>query len=151
MADMVIERLKQATPEAVEQIGKLLVQLTQHAESLDVARLQLILDAAGALYVARVDGVIVGTVYRVDMHHPVRSKAWIEDLVVDEAHRGQGIARSLMEQAIAETPSEMTSINLNSNVARVQSHKLYAKLGFEVREETRIWRRMLDKPNEHKQ
>ena len=141
MAEIVIERLREATPEAVEQISALLGQLTQHAEILTMERLERVLAANGALYVARAGGAIVGTVYRVDMHHPVRSKSWIEDLVVDEAYRGQGIAGRLMAMAMAEAPAEIASINLNSNVARVQSHKLYAKLGFEMREDTRIWQR----------
>ncbi len=143
MAEIVIEQLKEATPEAVEQISALLGQLTKNAQPLTVERLKRILGATGALYVAKAGEVIVGTVYRVDMHHPVRSKSWIEDLVVDEAYRGQGIAGRLMDMAIAEVPAEMVSINLNSNIARVQSHKLYAKLGFEVREDTRIWQRKL--------
>lgn len=145
MPEVVIERLQHATPQVAAQIKELLTQLTQNAQPLDVARLERILASTGALYVARDPerDVIVGTVYRVDMHHPVRSKCWIEDLVVDEAYRGQGIAGRLMELAIAEAPSEMVSVSLNSNVARVQSHKLYAKLGFEVREDTRIWLRKL--------
>jgi len=141
MAEVVIERLREATPEAAEQLNGLMDQLTKNAQQLDKTRLERILGANGALYVAKADGVIVGTVYRVDMHHPVRSKSWIEDLVVDENYRGQGIARKLMETAIAEAPPEMVSVSLNSNISRVDSHKLYAKLGFEVRDDTRIWMR----------
>ncbi len=143
MAEVTIERLTEATPEAATQMTALLEQLTKHAEKLDLDRLKRILASSGALYVALDDGVIVGTVYRVDMHHPVRSKSWVEDLVVDEGHRGQGIARKLMEMLIADVPEEIVSVNLNSKVDRVDSHRLYAKLGFEVREDTRIWRKMV--------
>jgi GNAT superfamily N-acetyltransferase len=140
MAEVVIERLTEATSEAAEQIDGLMKQLTEHAEPLDVTRLGLILASPGALYVARADEAIVGMICRVDLHHPVRSKAWVEDLVVDEGYRGQGIARRLFETLIAETPPEIVSLNLNSKVSRVESHRLYAKLGFEVREDSRIWR-----------
>ena len=141
MAEVIIERLTESSPQVVEQLNGLIDQLTKNAEKkLDEIRLKRIIAATGMLYVARADGKIVGTVYRVDMHHPVRSKSWLEDLVVDEACRGQGIAQRLMETAIAETPEEMVSIGLNSNVERTGSHRLYAKLGFEVREDTRIWR-----------
>jgi GNAT superfamily N-acetyltransferase len=144
MAEIEIEQLVAATPEAVDELNGLVEQLTKNAEvPLDMVRLERILMATGALYVARSEGKIVGTVYRVDMHHPVRSKSWIEDLVVDKDHRGKGIARRLMETAIAEVPAEMVSISLNSNVARVESHQLYQKLGFEVLDETRIWLRRL--------
>jgi len=143
MADAVIERLTEATAEAAQQIDELLGQLTEHAETLDADRLALIVGSPGALYVARVDGVIVGIICRVDLHHPVRSKAWVEDLVVDEKYRGQGIARRLFETLIAEVPSEIVSLNLNSKVSRTDSHRLYSKLGFEVREDSRIWRLVL--------
>jgi GNAT superfamily N-acetyltransferase len=147
MAEAVIERLTEISPEAIEQLNGLVEQLTSHAEQkLDEPRLQRILAATGALYVAKMDGVIVGTVYRVDMHHPVRSKSWLEDLVVDEKARGMGIARRLMETAISEAPPEVVSIGLNSKVDRVDSHRLYAKLGFEIREDTRIWRLMRASP-----
>lgn len=139
MTEIQIEKLMVASPEAAQQLDELMRQLTVNGQKLDVARLQRIIEASGQLYVAKSDGVIVGSVYRVDMHHPVRSKCWMEDLVVDENFRGRGIARQLMETAIAEAPPEMVSVSLNSNIARVQSHKLYLKLGFELREDTRIW------------
>lgn len=140
MADVTIEQLTESTPEAAEQLAELLKQLTLNAQPLTVERLQLIVDAPGSLYVARSEGRIVGTVCRLELHHPVRTKCWIEDMVVDEVFRGQGVARRLMERAIAEAPAGADSINLNSNVARVDSHRMYAKLGFEVREDSRIWR-----------
>ncbi|HEX3082780.1 MAG TPA: GNAT family N-acetyltransferase [Candidatus Saccharimonadia bacterium] len=143
MAEITIERLTEVTPAAVSQLAALVVQLSKSPQPLDEARLGQIIAATGALYVARDGDTIVGTVYRVDMHHLVRSKSWLEDLVVDENYRGQGIARRLMERAIGDTPPEMVSINLNSKLDRVDSHKLYEKLGFEVREDTRIWRRTL--------
>jgi GNAT superfamily N-acetyltransferase len=139
MAEVVIERLTEATADAAEQIATLLKQLTQNAQPLDEARLKLIVISPGGLYVARDGDKIVGTVTRLDMHHPVRTRCWIDDMVVDEAYRGQGIARRLMERAIDEAPSGAASISLNSNIARVESHRLYGKLGFEVREDTRIW------------
>lgn len=139
MSTAMIERLREATPEIAGQIGELLKQLTSKAQPLTVERLERMLASSSAVYVARVDGVIVGTVCRVDMRHPVRTKCWIEDLVVDEGHRGQQIARRLMESAIGEAPDDAVSISLNSNISRVQSHRLYRGLGFAVREETRIW------------
>ncbi len=140
MAGVVIERLNEVTPEAVEQIGVLLPQLTPYSQKLTLERLERALTMPGALYVARAEGRIVGTVQRVDVSHLVRTKCWIEDFVVDEALRGQGIATRLIETAIAEAPTEASSINLTSNPTRVGSHRLYAKMGFERREDTNMWR-----------
>lgn len=139
MADVVIKQLTQSSAEAADDLNALMPQLTPRAQKLNEDRLTRILANSGALYVAEAEGKIIGTVCRVDMRHPVRTKCWIEDLVVDEAFRGQGIARRLMEAAIIGAPDDATSINLNSNVARVESHRLYQKLGFTVRDETRIW------------
>ncbi|HVQ43614.1 MAG TPA: GNAT family N-acetyltransferase [Candidatus Saccharimonadia bacterium] len=138
MADVMIGQLGEASEAAAEQLGALMQQLTANAQPLDVDRLRTIVEAS-ALYVAKADGRIIGTVCRIDLRHPVRTKCWIEDLVVDSEFRGQGIARRLMEAAIAGAPEEAVSVNLNSNVARTESHRLYQKLGFAVREETRIW------------
>lgn len=140
MSEVMIERLREATPEAAEQIGALLPQLTPRAEGLDAARLEQVLSAPGAVYVAKADGRIVGIIQRVDVHHVVRTKSWIEDFVVDEAMRGQGIATRLLQMAIEETPAESASINLTSSASRTNSHKVYAKFGFELRENATVWR-----------
>jgi ribosomal protein S18 acetylase RimI-like enzyme len=139
MADVIIEQLTEATPEAAKQLESLLEQLTQHAQPLDVKRLQQIIDGSGAVYVARGDGKIVGSVTRLDLRHPVRTRCWIDDLVVDSQWRGQGIAQKLMERAIADAPQDAVSVRLSSKVSRVDSHRLYSKLGFEVREDSRMW------------
>jgi len=144
MTEVAIERLTKATPEAAEQLQALLTQLTSKAQQLDQAVVQRICDSS-ALYVARSNGTIVGTVCRVDMRAPVRTKCWIEDLVVDSAHRGEGIARKLMETAMAEAPMDAVSINLNSRITRVESHRLYQKLGFTMQDETRIWMREIER------
>lgn len=143
MAEVVVEQLTEATERAVTELAQLLRQLTLRAQALDVARLQRIIDAPGGLYVALAEGRIVGTVCRLDLYHPVRTRCWLDDLVVDETFRGQGIALRLMEAAITGAPAEAVSVGLSSKLSRVDSHKLYKKLGFEVREDTRIWRLML--------
>src|SRR4051812_35238910 len=124
MTEAVIERLTEATPEAARQISALLPQLTPRAEELDIRRLEQVLAAPGNVYVAQVEGKIVGTIQRVDVHHMVRTKSWIEDFVVDEAYRGQGIATALLQRAIDEAPAESRSINLTSSASRTSSHKV---------------------------
>jgi GNAT superfamily N-acetyltransferase len=140
MTDAVIERLAQATSEAAEQISTLLPQLTPRQEGITVERLARVLAGPGAVYVARLEGVIVGMIQRVDVSHIVRTKSWIEDFVVDEAVRGQGIASKLLETAIAGAPAEAASINLTSRQARTESHRVYTKFGFELRNDDTVWR-----------
>lgn len=140
MADAVIEELTEASETAAEQIAALLPQLTERQQGIDVDRLSRVLATPGALYVARLDGVIVGMVQRVDVHHVVRMKSWIEDFVVDEAVRGMGIATDLLIAAVAGAPQGTLSINLTSKSDRSDSHRLYAKLGFELRDNATLWR-----------
>lgn len=141
MADAVIEQLTEATSEAAEQINKLLPQLTtKPAETMDLDRLGRVLADPGAIYVGRLDGVIVGIIQRVDVTHLVRMKSWIEDYVVDESARGHGLATRLLQTAIAGAPLESASINLTSKQVREDSHRLYRKLGFSLREESSLWR-----------
>ena len=140
MTEAVIERLSAATPESAEQISRLLPQLTPRAQGIDVERLSRVVAGPGAVYVARVEGQIVGIIQRVDVHHVVRTKSWIEDFVVDEAVRGQGIATKLMQMAIDETPADSKSINLTSSTSRTSSHKVYAKFGFQLRDNATVWR-----------
>lgn len=141
MADAVIEQLTEATSEAAEQINNLLPQLTtKQPETMDLERLTRVLAVPGALYVGRLDGVIVGIIQRVDVTHLIRMKSWIEDYVVDEAARGHGLATRLLETAITGAPRESASINLTSKQVREGSHRLYTKLGFALREESTLWR-----------
>lgn len=146
MADVTIEQLTEATREAAVQIAALLPQLTERARGIDEVRLADVLATPGAVYVALADGIIVGMVQRVDVHHVVRMKSWIEDFVVDQNWRGQGIASRLLEAAVAGAPAESASVNLTSKVSRPDSHRLYAKLGFKLREEATIWRLNLPRP-----
>jgi GNAT superfamily N-acetyltransferase len=140
MTEAAIERLTAASPDAVEQIAVLLPQLTPRAEGIDMDRLKQVIATPGGVYVARIEGKIVGIIQRVDVHHVVRTKSWIEDFVVDEAFRGQGIATSLLQAAIDDVPAESTSINLTSSASRTSSHKVYAKFGFALRENATVWR-----------
>jgi GNAT superfamily N-acetyltransferase len=140
MAEIKIEMLTDASEETAEQLNALMHQLTPRAQVLDAGRLRKILNSSGSLYVARDGDKIVGTVCRLDLYHPVRTKCWIEDMVVDQNYRGQGIAANLLTAAIEGVPAEAISVNLNSKIDRVDSHRLYSKLGFKTREDTRVWR-----------
>ena len=50
------------------------------------------------LLVARIDGQIVGTPTLVTFPIPTGLRAWIEDVVVDEAGRGRGVGAALRER-----------------------------------------------------
>lgn len=66
---------------------------------------------------------------------PTGSKAWIEDVVVDDIHRGKGFGKLIVQHAIEFVKfSEIDSLMLTSNPARIAANKLYQSLGFEQKE-----------------
>ena len=66
---------------------------------------------------------------------PSGTKAWIEDVVIDESQRGKGFGRDLMLFAIDFARSMgIYKIELTSRPSRIAANKLYQKLGFVLRE-----------------
>jgi ribosomal protein S18 acetylase RimI-like enzyme len=62
-------------------------------------------------------------------------KGWIEDVVVNEQYRGQGIGRKLMEKLLEEGKKKgLTEILLFTEDHRIPAIKLYSDLGFKLKE-----------------
>lgn len=62
-------------------------------------------------------------------------KGWIEDVVVDEQYRGQGIGKKLMEKLLAEGKKKnLTEILLFTEDHRIAAIQLYSDLGFQLKE-----------------
>jgi ribosomal protein S18 acetylase RimI-like enzyme len=71
---------------------------------------------------------------------PTGTKYWIEDVVVDKAHRGKGIGKALVLYAVDIARSMgAKSVDLTSRPFRIAANKLYRDLGFELRE-TNVYR-----------
>lgn len=136
-----VEVLSEVTSEVVEAFGRLLPQLSTSAKQLDATGLAAIVAApASTLLIARDGGQIVGTLTLVTFPIPTGVRAWIEDVVTDEAARGKGVATALIDEAIriAKLASART-IDLSSRPSRASAGVLYERLGFEQRE-TRMYR-----------
>jgi ribosomal protein S18 acetylase RimI-like enzyme len=71
---------------------------------------------------------------------PTGVRAWIEDVVVDEAARGQGAGEALTREALrlAESSGART-VDLTSRPSRAAANRLYERVGFE-RRETHVYR-----------
>ncbi len=71
------------------------------------------------------------SVYRV----PTGIRSIIEDVVVDNAARGQGIGEALMRRAIELAREKgAQNISLTSNPMREAANRLYLRVGFKKRE-----------------
>ncbi len=83
---------------------------------------------------------IVGTLTLAFFRIPTGLQARIEDVVVDEGARGRGVGRLLTEAAIERARSDgAKAVGLTSRPAREAANRLYAGMGFDVRE-TNVYR-----------
>lgn len=85
------------------------------------------------VYVAEIDGQVVGTfvLYILpNMTRHGRPAAMLENIVVDEANRGQGIGRVMLEHArdLAQAAG-CYKLSLTSNAKRTAAHDFYRRCG----------------------
>ena len=98
----VIEIATEPSDEVQSALARLLPQLSSSPPP-DAAELaELVAHPDAVLFVARLDGAIVGTLTLVQYRIPTGLKAWIEDVVVDEAARGHGVGEKLNQAALDE-------------------------------------------------
>ncbi|MEA3291844.1 MAG: GNAT family N-acetyltransferase, partial [Pseudomonadota bacterium] len=87
--ELKIKEVREADPEMLGAINALLPQLSSSFKPLDLAGLQEIAESpATRLLVASIGGRVVGNMTLVLFPVPTGRRAWIEDVVVDEAIRG---------------------------------------------------------------
>ncbi len=142
--EMTCELATEATPELERAMAGLMPQL--NPALLGPTRDELIAvlgDPATTLIVARDESGIVATATVIVYNTPAWTKARIEDLVVDEAKRGQGVGEALV-QACLKVARERGAdvVELQSARRRENANRLYSRLGFE-RRESNAYRMML--------
>lgn len=139
--DVHVEILTEVTSEVVEAFGRLLPQLSSSARPLDTDALCTIAAApASTLLLARADGAIVGTLTLAIFPIPTGIRAWIEDVVVDEAARGQGIGEALTLTALdLARQAGARTVDLTTRPSREAAGRLYERVGFE-RRDSRVYR-----------
>jgi ribosomal protein S18 acetylase RimI-like enzyme len=131
-----IQAVQQVTDELVDAACRLLPQLSSSAASLgagDLAR--IVSHQATTLFIARSQGVIVGMLTLVTYPLPSGLRARIEDVVVDQDARGQGVGTALTAAALELTQQQgARSVDLTSRASRVAANRLYQQLGFQLRD-----------------
>ena len=127
-----------------EAMQRFLDQLTTNPMTLTEAMFRQLLDSDNShLFFLVKDEQIAGMLTVGIYHSPTGGKAWIEDVVVDESFRGQGLSKLLVAHAIEFTKSMgIPSLMLTSNSKRIAANKLYQAMGFE-RKETNVYRMKL--------
>lgn len=140
-----VEVLREATDEAVEAFARLMPQLSRSAAPPNRAVLErIVASPATLLLVSRVDGKIAGTLTLALFQIPSGIRAWIEDVIVDEAERGRGIGQELMLEALRlAQDAGVRTVDLTSRASREAAGRLYERVGFEPRS-TRVYRYSLE-------
>lgn len=136
-----VEILDEVTDEVVEAFGRLLPQLSRSAKPLDAAGIAAVASSpAVTVLLARSDGRITGSLSLVLFRIPTGLRAWIEDVVVDEAARGQGIGAILTREALRlAREAGVRTVDLSTRPSRVAAGRLYEREGFKQRD-TRMYR-----------
>jgi ribosomal protein S18 acetylase RimI-like enzyme len=142
-----VEECETVTDELVEALTELIPQLSSSSPPPDAAQLaEIVAGDATHLLVARdgdgpgLGGRIVGSMTLVVFRIPTGVRAWIEDVVVDGAARGQGVGemmnRAALDLAIGRGAR---TVDLTSRPSREAANRLYRRIGFEERE-TNVYR-----------
>lgn len=136
-----IERATEVTDELVAAFARLIPQLSSSNPPPGREQLRAIVSSpACVLFVARVDGAIVGSLTLATFPIPTGVRAWIEDVVVDSGARGHGVGEALNQAAIAEARARgAITVELTSRPSREAANRLYQRIGFEKRE-TNVYR-----------
>ena len=135
-----IEIADEVTDELVTSLARILPQLSSSPPPTASDIAEILGDPDSYLFVARVDGRIVGSLTLVMFRIPTGVKAWIEDVVVDDAARGHGVGELLNRAALAKAAQRgAKAVSLTSRPSREAANRLYQRIGFTLRE-TNVYR-----------
>ena len=136
-----VEIAGEATDEVLAALHRLIPQLSSSSAPITIAELRAIIDSdSSVLFIARLDGRIVGSLTLAVFRIPTGIRAWIEDVVVDENARGHGVGEALNRAALAEAKRRgAKTVDLTSRPSREAANRLYLRIGFVARE-TNVYR-----------
>jgi ribosomal protein S18 acetylase RimI-like enzyme len=135
---MHIGKVSAVTDELQKAVERLIPQLGAHKISPTWEELNELVSSTSSILLAarrsKEDDPIVGilclTIYRV----PTGLRSIIEDVIVDERARRQGIGEALVRYAIhVAREAGADGVSLTSNPGREAANQLYQSMGFELR------------------
>ena len=135
-----IYEITEMSQKVYDAFEKLIPQLSSSAKIPTWEELEDLIASKAGIVLAAVEDEdpeekILGTMTLVVFRIPTGVRAWVEDVVVDGAARGQGIGEKLIRTSIERAKAEgAKTIDLTSRPTRVEAHRLYKRCGFEMRE-----------------
>ena len=143
---MATELLTETTDEVVALMQELIPQLSRSSKPLTAEQTAEFIAQDGVyLFGFRSEseenkGKLLGMLSLATFKIPTGLRAWIEDVVVDEAARGQGAGQALVEAAVAHAKElGCRTVDLTSRPSREAANRLYKRCGFKLRE-TNVYR-----------
>lgn len=136
-----IERVERVDDELVDAFERLIPQLSSSSPAPSGQQLrELVSSPDTVLFIARVDGAILGSLTLAFYRIPTGLKAWIEDVVVDGEARGHGVGAELNLAALVEAKARgAKDVSLTSRPSREAANRLYQRIGFQARD-TNVYR-----------
>jgi len=136
-----IDAVAEATPEVHAALARLLPQLNSQLPIPTMERLQAIVaDPAVTLLLARDSEEILGTTTVIVYTTPFWIKARLDEVVVDESARGQGVGAALVKASLDIAREKGAQVvELQSGVQREAANRLYPRMGFK-RRDTNVYR-----------
>jgi N-acetylglutamate synthase-like GNAT family acetyltransferase len=127
--------IRDARVDDAQDVARLLDQLGYPTSATTVeSRLERLCIVGDRVVVAELDGLVVGLAHlqvapTIECDRPA---AKIGALVVDEAHRGRGVGRALVEEMEAEARRrECEVLFLTTSERRADAHAFYERVGLE--------------------
>jgi ribosomal protein S18 acetylase RimI-like enzyme len=138
---VVVEVAEVASAELLEGVNRLVPQLSSSARPMTAQELaDLIGSTCLTFLVAKNEGNIVGILTLAIFPIPTGLRAWIEDVVVDDASRGLRIGEALTIAALDMAREYgAKTVDLTSRPSRQAANSLYRKLGF-IQRDTNVYR-----------
>ncbi len=138
---VVVEKASSVTSELVSAFELLIPQLSSSNPPPSASQLEdIVTSESSVLFIARVNGAIVGSLTLATFRIPTGVRAWIEDVVVDNEARGHGVGEALNKAALDEARARgAITVELTSRPSREAANRLYQRLGFVARD-TNVYR-----------
>lgn len=142
-----IVELKEVDDEVVAAFARLIPQLSQ-VDPPNQSHLKEIVNSESTTILLARDSnqgnYIVGALSLVIFRTPTNKHAWIEDVVVDQNVRNQGIGEALTRAGLELAfRSGVKNVDLTSRSSRVAANRLYQRMGFKKRS-TNLYRFTLE-------
>jgi ribosomal protein S18 acetylase RimI-like enzyme len=136
MSAVEISLLNDADDLDVEAIGRLLRQVSSSAAPLTAEHaLEVLRAPSTSVLVARLDGRLVGMALLLTLSTFAGGSGYIEEVVVDEAVRGQRVGKALIAALLSLAAEKgLRFVDLTSRPAREAANGPYQSLGFEQRQ-----------------